>query len=355
MKKKVASRMKRPVQKHRLIDVTVIFLDDGYASTAIAPVEIFHSAGTLWGYLRGEEQRQLFKVRTASIKGKAVKAVGAYGLVPQHALSDIKKTDIVILSATTWALEPNTVKHPALLPWLRKMRANGAYIAGICSGVGYLAEAGLLDGREATTHWGVANMLRARYPDVKWRVDQFVTEDAGMLCSGGVYAAVDLSLYLVEKFCGHEVAVRTAKSLLLSMPRSRQTGYGVVPLSAPHSDEKIKVAEEYLRAHFDRDVSINKLARTTAMSPRNFIRRFRNATGRLPGAYIQLLRVSAARDLLERGFTSVQDVCSKVGYEDVAFFRDLFKRHTGMTPAEYRDTFVGLSFERGDLAPGRTN
>lgn len=338
----------------RLIDVTVIFLSDGYASTAIAPIEIFHSAGRLWAWLRGEEQKPRFNVRTASIDGKAVKGIGAYGLVPEFALSDIKKTDIVILSATGWALEQDAVKHPILLPWLRKMRSRGAYIAGICSGVGYLAEAGLLDGREATTHWGVADILRTRYPDVKWRVDQFVTEDSGMLCSGGVYAAVDLSLYLVEKFCGHDVAVRTAKSLLLSMPRSRQLGYAVAPLSTSHSDEKIKIAEEYLRQHFDHEVTIDKLAGKVAMSPRNFIRRFQAATGRLPGAYIQMLRVAAARDLLDRGAVSVQEVCSKVGYEDVGFFRGVFKRHTGMTPGEYRETFAGLSFDRGDLVSGRT-
>jgi transcriptional regulator GlxA family with amidase domain len=91
------------------------------------------------------------------------------------------------------------------------------------------------------------------------------------------------------------------------------------------------------------------------MSPRNFIRRFRAATGRLPGAYVQMLRVAAARDLLDRGTTSVQDVCGKVGYEDVGFFRGVFKRHTGMTPGEYRETFAGLTFERGDLAGGRAS
>ena len=345
----------RPDDKDALIDVTVIFLRDGYASTAIAPIEIFHSAGRLWGMLRGERQQPRFRVRTASVDGKPVESVGAYGLVPEFALADIKKTDIVVLSASGWSLDERAVRHPILLPWLRKMRARGAHIAGICSGVGYLAEAGLLDGREATTHWGVADVFRARYPKVKWQVDQFVTEDAGVLCSGGVYAALDLSLYMVEKFCGREVAVRTAKALLLSMPRSRQSGYAVTPLSAPHSDDKIKIAEEYLRQHFDREVTIEMLADKAGMSPRNFIRHFRAATGRPPGAYIRSLRIAAARDLLERGTISVQEVCRRVGYEDVGFFRAVFKRHTGMTPGEYRETFAGLTFDRGELAGGRAS
>jgi transcriptional regulator GlxA family with amidase domain len=238
------------------------------------------------------------------------------------------------------------------LPWLRKWHAHGAYIAGVCTGVYFLAEAGLLEGRQATTHWGVASILRQRYPKVHWRTEQFVTEDGRLLCSGGVYASIDLSLYLVEKFCGHEIALQCAKSLLVSMPRGRQSGYAVLPLSRPHSDDKIRAAEEYLRAHYDNEISIDVLAQNSGMSARNFIRRFKAATGSLPGAYIQMLRMSAAKDLLERGATSVQTVCVKAGYADLAYFRSLFKRHTGMTPAEYRRRFAQMSFDRSELAGG---
>jgi transcriptional regulator GlxA family with amidase domain len=220
------------------------------------------------------------------------------------------------------------------------------------TGVAFLAESGILDGRVATTHWGVAEIFRKRYPQVRWQTDQFVTEDGNLFCSGGVYASIDLSLYLVEKFCGHEIALQVAKSLLLSMPRGRQSGYSVVQLSRPHSDAKIRQAEEYLQQHFDSDVSIDSLAERAGMGPRNFIRRFKAATGRLPGAYVQTLRVSAARELLEHGASSIQTVSSKIGYEDIGFFRNLFKRHTGMTPAEYRNRFAQMSFDRGELAAG---
>ncbi len=100
-------------------------------------------------------------------------------------------------------------------------------------------------------------------------------------------------------------------------------------------------------------MSIDALADRVGMSPRNFIRRFKAATGRLPGAYVQMLRVAAAKEMLEHGASSIQDVCSKIGYEDVAFFRSVFKRHTGMTPAEYRGRFAQMSFDRGALASGR--
>ena len=107
-----------------------------------------------------------------------------------------------------------------------------------------------------------------------------------------------------------------------------------------------------IQEHFDRAVSLEELARAVGMSPRNLIRRFKAATGRVPGDYVQTLRVAAARELLERGGgVSIQEVCSQVGYEDLAFFRHLFKRHTGLSPAEYRSRFAGMSVEREDREP----
>jgi transcriptional regulator GlxA family with amidase domain len=184
---------------------------------------------------------------------------------------------------------------------------------------------------------------------VRWQPEQFVTEDNRLFCSGGVYSSVDLSLYLVEKFCGREVALQCSKAMLLSMPRHAQTGYALLPLSPPHSDAKVREAEAYLQKRFHHAVSIEQLAGAVGMSPRNLIRRFKAATGRVPGEYVQTLRVATARELLERGGgTSVQEVCSRVGYEDVAFFRQLFKRHTGLAPAEYRSRFAGMSVARGE-------
>lgn len=322
------------------IDVTVVLLDGGYASTAIAPIEIFYSAGYLWNWLKGEEPQPRFRVTAASLGGKMVRSLCNVGLKAERPLEEIERTDIVMVSASSFALQDKIIQHARLIPWLIKMYERGAWLGGVCSGAAYVAATGLLDGREATTHWGVAEMLRERYPKVNWRPENFVTEDARICCSGGVYGSVDLSLYLVEKFCGHEVALKCAQSLLVGLPRSSQAGYAVLPLSQPHSDKRIRKAEEHLRAHFREDVVIDALARRAAMSPRNFIRRFKAATGRLPGEYLQLTRIAAARELLENGSTSIQEISARVGYADLAFFRALFKRHTGMTPAEYRAKFA---------------
>lgn len=336
----------------RMLDVVVLLLDGGYPSTAIGPVEVFQSAGNLWHMLHGETAQPRFRVRVASLDGRSIGGIGGLRFTPDFTIRDIDRADIIIVPSTGLDMRGKIAKNTGLLPWLRKWHARGAYIAGICTGVSFLAESGLLDGKPATTHWAVAEKLRALYPKVYWQPEHFVTEDSRVLCSGGVYASLDLSLYLVEKFCGHEIALQTAKSLLVGMPRHGQSGYAVTPLSRPHSDARIKAVEDFLHGHLGDDVPIEKLAARAGMGARNFIRRFKAATGRLPRSYVQALRVWAAKDMLENGASSVQAVSSEIGYDDVAFFRSLFKRHTGMTPAEYRERFAGLRIEHNEIAAG---
>ncbi|NJO24215.1 MAG: helix-turn-helix domain-containing protein [Sphingomonadales bacterium] len=326
-----------------MIDVAVILLNDTYASTAIGPAEVFHSAGTLWNMLKGEPLDPRCRVTIASLDGKAVSSPYGVQMLPQTSIRSVNKADLVFVPSSGLDLEQQFARHAALFPWLRKMAARGAHVAGCCTGSAYLAEAGLLDGREATTHWATADDFAHRYPKVDWRPEKLITEDRRMLCSGGVYSSMDLSLYLVEKFCGHEVALQCAKALLINMPRPSQSGYAVLPLSRPHDDEKVRTAEAYMEKNYARDVSIEGLARKLNMSPRNFMRRFKNATGRLPGNYLQCVRVAVAKEMLEDGARSVRAVGAAVGYDDAAFFRNVFKRCTGMSPSEYRENFTGIS------------
>ncbi|HWA62945.1 MAG TPA: helix-turn-helix domain-containing protein [Caulobacteraceae bacterium] len=326
-----------------MLSVTVVLLEGGHASTAIVPVEIFHAAGALWNALQGRPAEPAFHVRTATLDGRPVMDPSGLLLTPMSAVDDTDGSDIVIVSSSGIDLELGLERHQALTPWLRRQYEAGAYLAGVCMGAAYLAEAGLLDGREGTSHWALCDRLAERYPAVRWRPDLFVTEDARLLCSGGVYAAMDVSLYLVEKLCGHEVAVQCAKALLLPMPRTHQSGYAVLPVARDHGDDRIRQVEAYLQANYHTDLCTEDLARRAGLGPRTFVRHFKSATGRLPSAYMQALRIEAAKAMLERDVRPIQSISSEVGYDDVAFFRSLFKRETGMTPAEYRSHFAPMA------------
>jgi transcriptional regulator GlxA family with amidase domain len=169
--------------------------------------------------------------------------------------------------------------------------------------------------------------------------DRFVTESDNVFCGGGVYGSIDLSLYLVEHYCGHEVAVQTAKALLLDTPRIWQATYaGQAPRSA-HDDEPIQRAQAWLFGHFREEVDFDRLAIQVGMSPRNFARRFKAATATAPLSYVHRLRIDAARHELESAHRSVEEISRSVGYQDVPFFRQLFRRYTGTSPRDYRARF----------------
>jgi len=290
-----------------------------------------------------------FRVRTVSLDGGPVASPYGLNIQPEGCIDQVERTDIVIVPTSGLDTDLKLVAHSRLLPWLRRHYEAGAYVAGVCMGAGYLAEAGLLDGREATTHWAIAPDFVRRWPKVHWRPELFVTEDSRVLCSGGLYASIDISLYLVEKLCGHEIALQCAKILLLPMPRANQSGYAMLPVSRPHDDERIRHVERYLQMNFQQNISTGTLADQAGLGLRTFVRHFKEATGRQPAAYLQALRIEAAKAMLESGPKPIQSISSEVGYDDVAFFRELFKRSTGMTPAEYRALFATWSV-RGQAA-----
>jgi transcriptional regulator GlxA family with amidase domain len=322
-----------------MIEATVVILDGTFSSTAVGPMEVFRHAGVLWNSFAGQPPAPRFRVTTASADGRAVSCDGPLYIKPMAALADIRKTELIFLPTTGPSLDDVVERNAPVVPWLRRWHKRGAAIASVCTGVGLVAASGLLDGKRATTHWGIAEDFRRRYPKVRWMPEFMVTEDHDLYCGGGVHAALDLSLYLVEKFCGHEVAIQTAKALLIETPRTWQSGFAVGPLRTHHADEVISRAEEWLHENFHRDFPLEALASRVGMSVRNFVRRFKQATADPPLVYLQKLRVAAAKRLLESEYRTMQEISSAVGYEDVAFFRDLFRRHTGVSPSAYRQRF----------------
>jgi transcriptional regulator GlxA family with amidase domain len=322
-----------------MIDVTILFLDHGHMSTAVGPLEVFRDAGVLWGRLTGGAENPRFRVRCASMTGKRVGGGAAYAVQPQESLARITNTDLVFVPSVGVDFEGAIARSQPVIRFLRRMHQRGARVAAVCSGVALLAASGLLDGKPATSHWALVAQLRERFPAVDWQPDALVTESEGIYCGGGVHAALDLALFLVERLCDRETAVECSRALLIDMPRACQTGFAVLPIGRRHGDRAVARAEDWILRHSSEAIRFEELARRVGMSPRNFIRRFKEGTGLVPMEYLQRLRVHAARRYLEDERTTVQEVAGAVGYGDAAFFRAVFRRHTGLSPADYRRRF----------------
>jgi len=322
-----------------MLEVTVLFLEETFSSTAVGPMEVFRHAGSLWNLLTGKPQKPPFHVTTASARAGAVLCDGPIQIKPMTTIRDVRKTDLIFIPTTGLSIDDVVQRNAPVVPWLKRWQKRGTAIASVCSGVGLVAATGLLDGKRATTHWALAERFREKYPRVKWIPELMVTEDRGFYCGGGVHAALDLSLYLVEKFCGHNIAMETSKALLIETPRAWQAGFAVIPLKTEHSDESISAAQDWLHQNFHRPFPLEAPAHRVGMSLRNFVRRFKEATGDSPLIYLQKLRIAAAKRLLESNHRTMQEISDAVGYQDVAFFRSLFQRHTGVSPSAYREKF----------------
>ncbi len=319
--------------------VTVLLLEGGLPSTAVVITDILGSVGVISCLFNGRPVAPYFHVTTASLNGGGVSAPFSLSLKAEKRLEEIDGTDLVVIPAVGIDIDLAVEQNRKVLAWIQEQHARGAEIAAVCTGVGLLAATGLLDDKPATSHWGVINVYRERFPKVQFQPENLITESGGLYCGGGVYSALDLGLYLVERYCGHEVALETARSLVIQPPRIWQSSYAIPEAPFVHRDERVRDVEAWMHEHFAEQFHLDALASRFGMSPRSLNRRFREATGLTPLNYLHALRINAAKRHLENGTKSVNEICYAVGYEDIAFFRKLFARHTSLNPSEYRKRF----------------
>jgi transcriptional regulator GlxA family with amidase domain len=209
----------------------------------------------------------------------------------------------------------------------------------MCTGAFLLGAAGLLDGKRATTHWFFADEFRRRFPRVDLREQQLIVDEGDIVTCGAVTAYLNLMIYLVEKYFGHDIALRTAKMYLIDMDRPSQLPFQIHRFPVTYSDGSIARAQEFIREHFKEDLTIDDVARRAGMSVRNFSRRFKIATGESFANYTQKLRIETAKRLLESTEFSASEIMYQVGYNDERSFRRLFKHHSGLSPKQYRTKF----------------
>lgn len=229
-------------------------------------------------------------------------------------------------------------KQPALADELRRLAANARRVASVCTGSFLLASAGLLDGRRATTHWAACALLQKRYPRLKVESDPIYTQDGKFYTSAGATTGMDLSLALVREDHGRELAHEVARWLVLYMQRPAGQAQLSVQLRAQEAERQpLRDLQVYIAEHPHADLSVESLAARVGMSVRNFARAFRREVWMTPAAYVEAVRVEAARRKLELGSASVEEIAALVGFGSVETLRRAFARQVGMSPSAYRN------------------
>ena len=298
---------------------------------AIGPAEVFKAAAALepGAYSVEVVARERDPLRSTSVT-----------LVPDRAFRGCRgPIDTLIVAGGPGSRD--AARDPVTIAWVRSAAGRSRRVCSVCTGAFVLAQAGLLDGRRATTHWASCDRLAERYDQVAVERDPIFVRDGSVYTSAGVTAGMDLALALVEEDLGRRTALEVARWLVLFVKRPGGQSQFSTQLAAQAADrEPLRELQDWIAGNLDADLTVPALAERAHMSERNFARAFRRELGLTPAAYVEVARVEAARMALETTATPVETVARQAGFGTVETMRRAFHRRLGVGPAEYRARFT---------------
>jgi len=295
---------------------------------------------TVNDFLEASGQPAMFNVQLVGLDLEVKLNNGAFSVHPDQLIDEVEHTDLIIIPALGGRDPRHAVEiNKAYIPWLVKQHQQGAEIASLCSGAFFLASTGLLKGKECSTHWATANLFRDLFPDVDLVDGRVVTEQEGLYSSGGATSYWNLLLHLIEKYTSREFAIMAFKVFALEIDRKTQSPFVIFNGQKKHEDEPIKQAQEFIEQNIAEKISVEDLSVRFSIGRRHFERRFKKATNNTPIEYIQRVKIEAAKKKLETSSLNVNEVMYEVGYFDIKTFRTVFKKLTGISPADYRNKY----------------
>lgn len=329
------------------LEIAILALRQATASPIYGMQELLAAPGRDWpAVIEGRSGDSMMDVRIASASGEPMELAHGAWVRPTQALDADYRPDAVCLLEV--AIGPESEPDRLFadeIAWLHDYHAHGGVIATACTGALVLAETGLLDGLEATTHWGFCDYLARRHPGVRVQADRILLatgDGQRLIMAGGGTSWMDLGLYLIARFCGGEEAVKTAKLHLIDWHQGGQQAFAALAATRQTGDASIARAQAWIARHYDRPSPVQTMAALSGLNERTFKRRFGKATGMTPMEYVLTLRLEEAKQMLEATDEPVEAIAESVGYQDPAFFGRKFNARVGLTPMQYRRKFRGI-------------
>ncbi|MFH8368025.1 GlxA family transcriptional regulator [Streptomyces sp. NPDC018031] len=277
-----------------------------------------------------------YRVLTATLDGGPVRTSAGFTVIPDLALRDVPAPHTLIVPGGSGTRRLD----PALIAWLRETAPSVERVVSICTGAFALAEAGLLEGVRATTHWTMCASLARRFPGVEVDPEPIFIRSGKVSTSAGVTTGIDLALALVEEDLGRDAALRIARHLVVYLRRpGNQTQFSAQLAAQTAQRLPLRDVQSWIAEHPAADLSVAALAERANLSPRHFARAFRNEVGMTPGRYVDGVRLESARRLLEDSGDGVAEISRACGYGTPEAMRRAFVRALGTSPAEYRRRF----------------
>jgi transcriptional regulator GlxA family with amidase domain len=324
-----------------MVSVAVVAPVETVSITMTGLFDVIGKADRAFGALRGRPGRDtVFDISLVSVDGGPVRYRDRVSVTVDCAASSVTGPDLVVVPGLDDDLNVSFEQNAVWSPWITKWHRAGAVIASSCSGAFLLAQAGILDGRTATTHWMYAEELQRRFPAVRVAAKRLIIDHGDVITSGGATTFLDLALYLIERFAGRERANAAARVLLIDGARTTQLPYVAYGAAhRDHDDALVQRVQDVIDENLAGPLRVAELARQVGLSSRALARRFQDTVGRAPQAHIQQRRVDRAQRLLETTDSSIDYIRRRVGYSDPSAFRRVFRHHTGLSPTEYRSRY----------------
>lgn len=315
--------------------ISILALPQALASSMAIPLEMLSAADTIHRLQRHQRNKTLL-LQTVAETLSPITVTGGMTLVPSATLQEVGDTDMVFIPALWGNPRAVLASQRATLQWLQKQYAQGAIFCSVGTGSYLLAEAGLLNGKPATTHWRYFDDFAKRYPDIKLQRKRFITHGDRLYCTGSVNAVRDIMLHFVELLFNAAVADEVARHFTHELKRSYESLLLGSEQHNSHHDELIIKVQEWMQKHYQQTICMADLAATYGLNMRTFNRRFRLAANKTPTGYLQEIRINQARELLKHSNLSITEIAFAVGYQDVSYFTGLFRRLHDVTPNAYR-------------------
>ena len=317
--------------------ISLLVHEDIYSSSVASVIDLF--AGANW-CLEQSGQSPAFKLELVSEKENNIELDVPARFICYRTIEKVTRTDLIIVPGFNGDSKAILKKYRATINWIKEMNKSGTEIASMCVGSFFLAEAGLLNGKTATSHWAATDEMQLRYPLIKVKSDRVITDQDGIYTGGGAFAALKLILYLIEKFCGRETVLLVSKQFSIDIDPASQAHFSIFTGQHQHNDDEILKSQAYIEQNYSANISIGQVSALTNTSMRNFIRRFKAATNNTPIEYLQRVRIEAAKKALEDKNLPLNEVVNITGYEDIKTFRMVFKKMTGLSPRDYRKRYA---------------
>jgi transcriptional regulator GlxA family with amidase domain len=315
--------------------ISMLVCPQALASSVAIPLEMISAADTIHS-LRQHRRQPALTLHTVARDLSPLPMTGGLQFQPSATLADKQQNTMVFIPGLWGNPRAAVRKMPEALNWLKQQYEGGATICSVGTGSYFLAEAGLLDQRQATTHWRFFDDFARHYPAAQLERKKFITHQDRLYCTGSVNAVRDVMLHLVEQLFSAEVANEVARHFTHELKRSYESLLLAADPQDSHHDELIIKIQEWLQEHYQRDINMQSLALEFGLNVRAFNRRFRQASHKTPIEYLQEVRINQARELLKRSNLSIAEIAFSVGYHDVSYFTGLFRRLHEVTPNAYR-------------------